>query len=536
MLWKELPNQDPSKTWLFYIQNFAKTPNAYVHLYITDGEAPSSQDQPQQTLIALQVLRIYVQPNFKVYFAEENGGICTAIKTEKIPFVNYDVPTYHKNIPLAEEYAFTAPEGSEIVFQNFSGDGDCFINIGGGDGWIRATRFATLIDSFHDDTEITIKGETGTEVISIIQKQSLAVTQLSDENLALLEDLLTRVELIEENYVNQTQLDEVRKRTYYGLWSPYSEVTKSATNNIQTKTFHTQVDEYRSVLYSNDRIIKVANIFNFSYNEDEIVKTSSGYLAFDILLSDKINDGLLSIYTDNLFIKENLTQIKLNRDANNENLTIEFIFKDTIASIQVRTTIRAEEISSSISDDPIITAITNTYDIDLYNGDIIFTDNAFFLKLLEPYEIFTLPPNRLSRYEITRGETMVQNNPIDNYNVHTIQDGTCYIKYYEPFEPNLHNPRIEIELPKDVNIKSIIGFMLIPQVEYIDSIKGYTLNLACCLSEKQTQSSAGSTLKVAFPLYVTDNQSLDYLNIYKDITLDVLNKSNLYLIIQKVGD
>lgn len=536
MLWKEIPNQDPSKTWLFYIQNFAKTPTAYVHLYITDGDAPTSEDQPQQTLIALQVLRIYVQPNFKVYFSEENGGVCTAIKTEKIPFVNYDVPTYHKNIPLAENYTFTAPEGSEIVFQNFSGDGDCFINIGGGDGWIRATRFATLIDSFHDDTEITIKGETGTEIISIIQKQSLAVTQLSDENIDLLEDLLTRVELIEENYVNQTQLEEIRKRTYYGIWSEYSDVTKSSTNNIQTKTFHSQVEEYRSDLYKNNKVINIVNAFTFSYNENDEIKTSSGYLTFDVLLSDKKDDTILNIYTDNLFIKENLDHIKLNRNENNQELNLDFIFKDTIDSINVKTSIRSEEIVSSVLDTPLVVASTIIYNIDLYNGDIIFTDKSFLLKLLDPLEIFLLPPHRLSRYKITRGNTIVETNAIDNYNIHTIQDGTCTIKYFEPFEPLLHKPRIEIDLPKDVNIKSIIGFMLIPKEEYINDIKGYTLNLASCLSEKQTQTSAENTLKVTFPLYVTELQVLDYLNIYKDITLDILNKSELYLIIQKVGD
>lgn len=537
MLWKEIPNQDPSKTWLFYIQNFAKTPNAYVHLYIaTDGEEPSSQDQPQQTLIALQVLRIYIQPNSKVYFAEENGGVCTAIKTEKIPFVNYDVPIYHRNIPLNTEYRFTAPEGSEIVFQNFSGDGDCFINIGGGDGWIRATRYATLIDSFHDDTEITIKGETGTEVISIIQKQSIAVTQLSDENIDLLEDLLTRVEMIENNYVNTTQLDEVRKRTYLSLYSPYSEVIKYMTNNIQTKTFKSNIEEYRSKLYDNV-VLNVVNIFNFTYDDNEITDSISGYLSFDILVSDNLVDSVLNIYTDNQFIKENLKEIKLNRNRSKDQLNFEFIFNNTIQSIKVDTCIRAEEVSSSVIDDVLVIDNTTLYSIDLFNGDIVFTDNEFFLKLLEPYELLTIPPHRLSRYKIDRGVTMVQNNPINNYNVYTIQDNSCIIKYYEPFETDLYSPRIELEIPKDVRIKSILGFMLIPQDEYINdqNMKSITINLAACLSAKQTQTSAGSTLKVTFPIYCSELQGVDYLSIYKNITLDLLNKSELYLIIQE-GD
>ena len=533
MNWKKVPKQDTSKNWLYQFQNFSDIPNSYVYIYIdTDGTGPTPEATPSHKLIAHQVLRVPINSGVTIYYAEDNGGIFVFSKSEKIPFKNFDVPVFHEDFILNNIHRFTAPAGSMIVFQNMDKNSDIFINIGGseaGDGWFRCTSLATLWWAFAEDTPITVKGEKGTETVSIFQQRSLSVTELSEETQQLLEDIINRIALIESAMVRKEELAEVNKRTYYGLWSPWDDVNLISATSITTNPFESLVSKYRSKLFIPGLVIDAVSEFTLTYKDSSnIEQTETAYLQFRFKYTDNKTSELLEIDTGNIYLKEHLKSIKI--DTNNTKDAIRFIFgfDTSVNNIRCKTTIRSEEMAIGIKDGQINPQSSTLYEFNLFNQGLIFTDDVFLLKMIEPLSIFGIPQNNILTYSVKTGADLVNNQPIDNYNVYNISRGNFAVKYYEPFDINSYPAYISIEVPNDFKFTSIIGFKLVPKEGV--SPEPIVFNISAVLDKVQEYQIVQNKQHIRSYIVQSKIYNYSYMSSYKTITTDMLSKCNLEIL------
>ena len=532
MNWKKVPQQDTSKNWLYQFQNFSDIPNSYVYLYMdTDGSGPSTNSQPSHKLIAHQVLRVPINTGVTIYYAEDNGGIFTFSKSEKIPFKNFDVPIFHDDIQLTSPHKFTAPAGSMIVFQNMDKNSDIFINIGGsdaGDGWFRCTSLATLWWTFAEDMVITVRGEKGNETVSIFQQRSLSVTELSEETQKLLEDIINRIALLEEAMARKEELEEVNKRTFYGIWSPLDSIVTTSAASITTSPFKSLVDKYRSKLFETGIIIDAVTEFTLTYELNGKEQTEIAYLQFRFKYVTSKKSEFLEIDTGNKYLKEHLKSIKI--DTNNTKDAIRFVYNFDVATNNIicKTTIRAEEMAFKLMDTQINPQTSTIYEFNLFNQGLIFTDEAFLLGMLSPLEVFQIPHDMITTYKVTEGADLVNTQPVDNYNVFNISRGNFVIQYYEPFDRILYPAYINIELSQDFVFTSIIGFKLVPKKGI--NPKPMVFNIGSILDKKQEYQIIHNKQNIRSYIVNSKLIGYDYMNDYKKVTSDILSKCDIEII------
>ena len=160
MNWKKVKNQDPTKNWKYYFQNFSLLPNSSVYIYITLGteNPPQSPSDGMIRLIGRQILYQDVQEGSTLWYAEEDGGIFVCSKGEKVKLKNYDIPTSHinYNLGVGASETFVAPEGSNIGLQNLSED-DVEVSFDQeGHGKMRLTLNQVIALSFPRETRVTL--------------------------------------------------------------------------------------------------------------------------------------------------------------------------------------------------------------------------------------------------------------------------------------------------------------------------------------------------------------------------------------------
>lgn len=392
MNWKKVKNQDPTKNWRYYFQNFSLLPNSSVYIYITLGTENPPQTPSDGTgmirLIGRQILYQDVQEGSTLWYAEEDGGIFVCSKGERVKLKNYDIPTSHinYNLGVGATQTFVAPEGSNLGLQNLS-ESDVEVSFDQeGHGKMRLTLNQVIALSFPRETRVTLYGaKDRTTSVSALLQQSIAVTQLSDENMKLLEDIVARLNLIEENMVHKGQFEELEKRTYWDMWSPFDVVTGANKSRFTTNAFKCQVEAFRSNLVETDDILDCVVEMDFVRKDTNGQnRYDHAFIVFRIIYREIDEFELLDIYTANPYIQEHISSITLERTENME--MIRFIFEMDVnipAMNELRTCIRAREQSFEVSTEEFTSQRITRFPIDLYNAGIHFTDDAFELAMLD---------------------------------------------------------------------------------------------------------------------------------------------------------
>lgn len=465
MNWKKVKNQDPTKNWKYYFQNFSLLPNSSVYIYITLGTENSPQD-PSDGMIRLigrQILYQDVQEGSTLWYAEEDGGIFVCSKGERVKLKNYDIPTSHinYNLGVGATQTFVAPEGSNLGLQNLS-ESDVEVSFDQeGHGKMRLTLNQVIALSFPRETKVTLYGaKDKTTTVSALLQQSIAVTQLSDENMKLLEDIVARLNLIEENMVHKGQLEEVEKRTYWDIWSPFDTITGANSGRFTTNAFKCQVEKFRSSLVETDDILDCVVEMDFAYkNTDGQNKNDHAFIVFRILYREVDEFELLDVYTANSYLQEHMTSITLERTENMEMIRFIFELDENIPAMnELRTCIRATEHSFELSTETFTANRTTLFPVDLYNANIHFTDDAFEEAMLNGWRY----PSMAKAESYTGVSFSIDSTSDSSYKQYTFSNADFSVLFKMPLTDEV-NALYEIKQKLDKSMTNIVGLNFIPK-------------------------------------------------------------------------
>lgn len=403
MIWTKIDNYDNTKEIVLSIQNASFIPNSKVHFCITEDPVPDETNY--STLTGPNQWTNNVSPGSNVFYAVENGGICSYWHNYKLTLVNYDIPTKHVDITLTGNETVTFPEGAYIVLQGKSTIPIRY-NMSGGTGTFILIQNQMVSYTFSKDTDITfIYSGQPLEQVSYFQGQSPNVTMLSESTQQLLDDIITKMDAMILNMATKAELQVVHRRTYYGQWSDFASVASQGSNPITTA--HTAVFEIDPLYDNNDNnFVKDNSIIDFAIGlsitrvdatsglniiEDSIIKLS--------LIASRINNStqLMNFYCDTKWINENITQITLNRDNTNGRLELVLDFKEQFLKFVSVTSVRSDETKLRGND---LVAVTpesiTTYDIDKLNDRVTFTDDTFYNGMIQ---LFNYSLNDKFKYE-----------------------------------------------------------------------------------------------------------------------------------------
>lgn len=465
MNWKKVKNQDPTKNWKYYFQNFSLLPNSSVYIYITLGteNPPQSPSDGMIRLIGRQILYQDVQEGSTLWYAEEDGGIFVCSKGEKVKLKNYDIPTSHinYNLGVGASESFVAPEGSNIGLQNLSED-DVEVSFDQeGHGKMRLTLNQVIALSFPRETRVTLYGpRNSTATVSVLTQQSIAVTQLSDENMKLLEDIVARLNLIEQNMVHKGQLEEVEKRTYWDIWSPFDTISSANTGRFTTNAFKCQVEKFRSSKVETDDILDCVVEMDFAYRDKKTGsnKNDHAFIVFRILYREVDTFELMDIYTSNSYVQKHLTSIDLERTANMESVRFVFEFDENIPAMnELRTCIRAAEHSFEISTETFTVDRTTRFEVDLYNANIHFTDDEFEAAMLDGWRY----PSKVKTVNYTGVAFSLDSQTDASYKQYLFSNADFSVLLKMPLTDEVE-AKYEIKQKIDKGMTVIVGLNFVP--------------------------------------------------------------------------
>lgn len=464
MNWKKVKNQDPTKNWKYYFQNFSLLPNSSVYIYITLGteNPPQTPDQGMIRLIGRQILYQDVQEGSTLWYAEEDGGIFVCSKGEKVKLKNYDIPTSHinYNLGVGATQTFMAPEGSNIGLQNLS-ENDVEVSFDQeGYGKMRLTLNQVIALSFPRETKVTLYGSKySTAQVSVLTQQSIAVTQLSDENMALLEDIVARLNLIEDAMARKEQLEEVEKRTHWDIWSPFDSVSGANTSSFTTNAFACEVEKFRSNNVEIDDILDCVVEMDFAYkNSDNKNVNDHAFIVFKILYKEVDTSELLDIYTSNSYIQEHLEALTIQRNPDMNAIRFVFDFDENVAAMnELRTCVRGDEHAFAVSTDLFTIDRITTFEIDLYNAGLHFTDDEFEKAMRDGWKY----PFDTKLVEYDTLSLQIDSTSDASYKQYTYSNAEMSILFKIPLQDEL-DATYTIKQPISTNMTQIVGINFMP--------------------------------------------------------------------------
>lgn len=527
MTWVKITDKVKEKAYKMWIQNRMLIPNSEVWFYVGPEDSITGQPPGAFKLTSMQEMWRDVPSGTNVFYAENNGGTLAVAFTELIEPSNYDIPTEHRNRNLTTPITITVPEGANFTVQSLTDRTSVSIGGGSNRGNFLLEENQTMAWLFREATEITLAPHSNFSLCSTLIAQSYTFTQLSPENQQLLQDIINKINLLDQESVKEAAFKTVEARTYWDKWSPTDIQNYGSSNEVISGIFQALADVNSSFIKDRD-VIDVVIELDLTYTDPitSRLTDTNAFIELSFMYRDTYANNiptLLHAHTNSDFIKEHLLQFKLDRDdINNQwRYTLKFDLDLNVSKIASRA---RGDVHYFVMVKPasFIPVSSTEFDVDLYNEGLIFTNDEDFQKFLNQWN-YNRVLNKLS-FLGSLSLSTTTNTTHTIYSINTDQE--FRISYHDPFNPTNNDGKLEIIIPTykladPIVVNSVLGLNFLTSNK---ELKQLSLDLVVISKDKATANQNGDLMYITIPLYYHKLLKFDYI---KEHIFSNLSQANI---------
>lgn len=491
-IWKKIDNYDQSTDVFMSIQNNSLVPYSKVTIQFTTAAAP--EEGKGFVLTGPNQWSQRVPAHTNVFYKEEDGGIITWWSRAIEKLVNYDIPTQEETVTSLKTKSVICPEGSFITIQN-TGKTPVYYNMLGKANFV-LTESQAVSYTFAKDNVINFKSD-GTGILTYLIAQSPNVTMLSEETQKKLDDLIAKVDGLLEHAATKEELDVVKRRTYFGQWSPFLNTTGKSGTKIISDVFVKDAT-YHSEFLQDKNIVDIKAEIEITRNTEQKKNvTEKATLSASIITQQSGDDLTVSnFYCDNSWIQQNIKSIEFYRDQTNGQVKLTINFKSQIEAYTILVSLRADNVKfvkSTIGE--FLSEKIGVYLIDKDNADIHFTDEPFYLGMLKSWD-YSLETSVKSYSDITKSDSTSNSKYIQKISCGNGND-TSNITYAE--NTNGNDAIITVSIPAMIGANKVVGLNIKPK-NVKSKVYSY-MDLITMSNGQQTKQLNGNNTDFIIPLY-----------------------------------
>lgn len=502
-VWKKIDNYDQSVDVFMSIQNNSLVPFSKVTIQFTTASAP--EEGKGFVLTGPNQWSQRVPANTNVFYKEEDGGIITWWSREIEKLVNYDIPTQEETVTSLTAKSVICPEGSFITIQN-TGKSPIYYNMLGKANFV-LTEHQAVSYTFAKDNVINLKSD-GTGTVTYMIGQSPNVTMLSEETQRKLDEIIAKVDGLIENAATKEELDVVKRRTYFGQWSPF--LNSSGNNGKQINTPIFIKDKlYHSEFLQDNNILDLSLLISYRRTDEltGLPVDENGVMQITLITQSEGDDlQVANFYCDNQWLKQNITGVELYRDNTNGQVKINLNFKSTLTSYTALISCRADNVKFVESDGSLgfLNEKINIFVLDKDNDGIHFTDETFYLGMLKSWD-FSLSVSKETFNSITK----LDKDNVEGKNKQTITSGNeLSVVYSENIDSS--DAILSVGVPAMIGANKVVGLNIKPKPEVKSN--GIFLDLIVMSNGQQTKSTQDDKFVFTIPLWKHTNFAYLYIS------------------------
>ena len=510
MLWKEITNFDHKVDNFLAVQNNSLIPFSKVTIQFTTAAAPV--DGKGFVLTGPNQWTQRVPAGTRVFFKEEDGGICTWWSREIEKLVNYDIPTVEETITKLKSKSITCPEGSYLTLQNLSDEPIYYNFLGKGNFVI--TQYQAVSYTFAKDSVVNLSGD-GTPTLTYMIGQSPNVTMLSEATQKLLDELNSKMDGLVENVATKEELDIVKRRTYFSLWSGFLTATGTGGKVLSSPKFMKDMIYYSEFVKDND-ILDIAIKLNYSRPDEEtgkIISENATIKASVVAQPSGEDHKFASFYCDTAWLNRNISSLELYRDETNGQIRFDINLKSEVASYIMAVSLRNDMVKLIATDkDSFLNEKICIYNIDKDNNDIHFTDEKFYLNILKSWDY----PTVVKKYKI---KNITKHEVVGNKSSGLMyKSGEDTYIQYDQSDDGLQGT-VTIQVPTSLGFDKIVGVNIKPTDTTVD--KAYYFDLIMMGNGPQIKNSSENKDTFTIPLWRHTKLGYSYFyDKFKDFTVE----------------
>lgn len=520
MTWKKIDNYDNSVDVFMSIQNNSLIPFSKVTIQFTTANTPVEGQGFVLTGPNQWSQRVPAGTN--VFYKEEDGGIITWWSRAIEKLVNYDIPTQEDTIRSLTTKSLTCPEGSYLTLQNLS-DTPIYYNFLGKANFV-LTEYQAVSYTFSKDNVVNLKSD-GTGILTYMIGQSPNVTMLSEATQRLLEEMNTKIDGLVENAATKEELDIVKRRTYFGQWSPFVSINGTgSTTQLASPIFMKDLN-YKSEFITDKNILDISLELSYSrYDKDSAGNINEeAAVKITVITQPSGSDHQFSgFYCDTPWFAQNISGLEVYRDETNGQLRFNINMKEQLSNYSMVAAVRCDNTKFVASD---IASFLNEkiamYSIDKDNNDIHFTDEEFYLGILDSWD-FSLTRNVVKIEGITKTEEMTTTDILQTF----VGQNPSNFKFQFSQKMDGTQGIVTIEVPSSLGINKIIGINIKP-IDVSQTTNVY-LDLIVCGDGSQTKVSNGAIEVYTLPMW--KHTKLGFMYISEELTKITTQDAPLYYI------
>lgn len=486
-VWKKIEKYNRNVDVIMSIQNNSLVPFSKVTIQFTEANSPTEGQGFVLTGVNQWTQRVPKGTN--VFYKEEDGGIMTFWAREIEKLVNYDIPTKEETVHNLGSKTVNCPEGSYITIQNI-GKSPIFYNLTGV-GNFTLTENQAVSYTFSKDNVINIKGD-GSGMVTYVVAQSPNVTMLSEETQKLLDEINAKIEGLIQNSATKQELDVVRRRTYFGNWSPFVDNSGQSATKLISPVFQKDV-EFHSEFIADKDVVDVKLELSLTHKTGANNQTTeNATLSFSVITQPKGDNLQVSnFYCDNHWFARAIQSIITYRDNTNGRFKFEIQLNEQMMSYTMVASVR-HDLSKFVkaANLEFLSEKINTYLIDKDNDNIHFTDENFYLGILKSWQ-FSINP-KAHKWNIT-SKTQTGNQRL-------IQSGTTNdLASFKYVENNSNDAVVTVSIPALLGANKVVGVNIKPK-DTKNNVSVY-LDLIVMSNGAQTKSNNGNNIDYVIPVY-----------------------------------
>lgn len=401
MVWKEITNFDHNVDVFMSIQNNSLIPFSKVTIQFTTASSPV--EGKGFVLTGPNQWSQRVPAGTRVFYKEEDGGICTWWSRGIEKLVNYDIPTVEETVTKLRSKSIICPEGSYVTLQNLS-DEPIYYNFLGKGNFV-LTQYQAVSYTFAKDSVVNLSGD-GTPTLTYMIGQSPNVTMLSEATQRLLDEINAKIEGLLEHAATKEELDIVKRRTYFGLWSPFLGASGTGGKTISSPKLMKDMIYYSEFIKDND-ILDMAIELQYARKDGKTTIQEKATIRATLIVQPRGDEHkFANYYCDNQWLNYNIAGLELYRDETNGQVRFDIKLKSDIVNYTIAVSLRNDMVKFIATDkSSFLNEKICTYSIDKDNHDIHFTDENFYLGILESWN-YPLSVSKQKFESVTKHEVV----------------------------------------------------------------------------------------------------------------------------------
>ena len=445
--WKKIEDFDQSIDVFMSIQNNSLIPFSKVTVQFTTKPVPTEGQGFVLTGPNQWSQRVPAGTN--VFYKEEDGGIATWWSRHIEKLVNYDIPTQEGVFANLTSKTIECPEGSFVTLQNIS-ESPIFYNFLEKSNFV-LTQYQAVSYTFAKDNVLHVKSD-GTATLSYMIGQSPNVTMLSEETQKMLEEMNAKIDGLVENAATKKELDIVKKRTYFGKWSPFLAISGTKGKSITSPIFMKD-EEYKSEFIKDKDIFDFALEINYTRHDKDLSNDKEEFASIRgsvIIQPEGEHHQFSSFYCDTPWFKRNIAGLDVYRDETNGQVRFEIRMKEEVKTFNLVASVRCDFVRFLATDkEDFLNEKISKYDIDKDNTDIHFTDEEFYLGILESWELDPYG-KKLKISSVSKRSDESDGRLVEFTNTQEINFKFTFVEHPD-------NANVTIELSSALAIQKILG-------------------------------------------------------------------------------